>query len=158
MFEVLLATHQVRARRIALGMLGQPQLAEEAAQEALLKAYAARERYDDSRPFLPWFHRIVRNTCRDLRAKKRDQLGLDSERVAGATPDADAQLQTRERARDLRAAMKTLSDEHREILELRHFQDLSYEEIAQVLSAPKGTVMSRLYRARKALAKTLEDR
>ncbi|MCB9745085.1 MAG: sigma-70 family RNA polymerase sigma factor [Alphaproteobacteria bacterium] len=155
MFEVLLASHQVRARRMALGMLGQPQLAEEAAQEALLKAYAARDRYDPSRPFLPWFHQIVRNTCRDLRVKKHAQPGLDAERVRAEGPDAEAHAVADERARALRQAMGRLSEDHREILELRHFQDLSYDEIAEVLGVARGTVMSRLYRARRALAQEL---
>ncbi|MCB9741326.1 MAG: sigma-70 family RNA polymerase sigma factor [Alphaproteobacteria bacterium] len=155
MIEVLLASHQVRARRMALGILGQPQLAEEAAQEALLKAYAARDRYDPSRPFLPWFHQIVRNTCRDLRAKRRPDPGLDAERVQAQGPDAESLLDQDEQARALRAGLRRLSEEHREVLELRHFQDLSYEEIAEVLGVAQGTVMSRLYRARRALAKEL---
>ena len=72
-------------------------------------------------------------------------------------PRADELVAVTERQRAVHRAIERLSSEHREIVELRHFQDLSYDEIGAVLELPNGTVMSRLYRARQALRATLAD-
>lgn len=64
----------------------------------------------------------------------------------------------RERAQALGAALERLPEDLREVIELRHFQDLSYEELARVLECPTGTVMSRLYRARQTLRQLLQER
>lgn len=153
-FAHLLAAAMPRVHRAALGLLGDEQEAREVAQEALMKAYSARDRYDPERPFYPWMYRIVRNLASDAKARRRHRAvsGLDTERVVSARADQLAQLAQSEAIAAVRAAMETLSDEHREILAMRHFQDLSYAEIGELLDLPQGTVMSRLYRARKALA------
>lgn len=157
-FQGLLEANQSRVLRAALGMLGDREEAREAAQDALAKAYAARERYDDSKPFYPWMYRIVRNTCLDRIAKGRLRRNapLDEGRVRStARGPEQAVAQEREHAR-LWLAMQTLSDEHQEILNLRHFQDLSYAEISELLDVAEGTVMSRLFRARRALARAMK--
>ena len=132
--------------------------AAEIAQESLLRAYRARDRYDRSRPFYPWLYTIVRNACFDARARRRHRAvgGLDSERVGSADRSPADQVHAARQVVRLRAAMDQLSEEHREIIALRHFQDLSYAEIASLLELPQGTVMSRLYRARKALLAAME--
>lgn len=153
-FTHLLAAHRPRVLRAALGWLGDEQEAREVAQESLLKAWAARDRYDPSRPFYPWLRTIVRNTARDARARGRHRAlpGLEPDRV-GSTDRGPEQLAVVSDATGrLHAAMATLSEEHREILVLRHFEDLAYAEIADLLGVAQGTVMSRLYRARRALA------
>jgi len=158
-FQGLLEANQGRVLRAALGMLGDREEAREAAQDALAKAYAARERYDPSKPFYPWMYRIVRNTCLDRIAKGRLRRSapLDEGRVRSTAPNAELVLaREREHAR-LWTAMSTLSEEHREILNLRHFQDLSYAEIAELIGVAEGTVMSRLFRARRALAKVMRE-
>ncbi|MBN2800188.1 MAG: RNA polymerase sigma factor [Deltaproteobacteria bacterium] len=157
-FDLLLAASLPRVHRAALGLLGDEQEAREIAQEALLRAHRARDRYDPARPFYPWLYRIVRNACADARDRRRHQAvsGLDSDRVSSPEGSALDAIGQREAIDRVRAAMETLTEEHREILSLRHFQDLSYSEIAQVLGLPKGTVMSRLYRARAALTLALE--
>lgn len=146
-----------RVHRAALGLLGDEQEAREIAQEALMKAYSARDRYDPNRPFYPWMYRIVRNLAFDARARGRHRAlsGLDTERVVNTQPSALDTLAQGEAEARVRAAMTTLSDEHREVLGMRHFQDLSYAEIGELLDLPQGTVMSRIYRARKALAAAL---
>lgn len=155
-FDQLLATHAQRGFRAAVGYLGNEQDAAEATQDALLKALRARARYDRSRPFYPWLRRIIRNTCFDRRAKKRPLSGLDVERVGADTPLVLSQLESREAAASVWAGLDRLSEEHREILVMRHFEDLSYAQIAEALDTAEGTVMSRLYRARKALVRALE--
>lgn len=158
-FEHLLAAHMSRAHRVALGYLGHEQEAREAAQDALLKAYRARDRYDPKRPFYPWFYRIVKNTCLDAisRRKHRAVPGLDDERVAGPTESPGERLDQHRAVQKMKRAMGRLSDEHREVLTLRHFEGLSYAEIASLLDVAAGTVMSRLYRARRALVAEMES-
>ena len=156
-FPTLLASYLPRVHRAALGLLGDEQEAREVAQEALAKAYAAREAYDPERPFYPWLYRIVRNTALDARAKRRPVSGLDAERVASVAPDALDALSQAEAIAAVRRALERVSEEHREILAMRHFQDLSYAEIGELLGLPEGTVMSRLFRARRALARVLEE-
>lgn len=157
-FDHLLASHYLRVHRAALGYMGEEQAAREAAHDALLKAHRARERYDPARPFYPWLRRIVRNTCFDALARRatRGSTGMDPERISSPSPSAEQLVARDEEARRLHRTMRTLSEAHQEILRLRHFEDLSYAELAEVLELAEGTVMSRLYRARRALAGLME--
>ncbi len=156
-FAALLASHLPRVHRAARGLLPDEQEAREVAQDALTRAWAARDRYDPARPFYPWLYTIVRNACRDAaaRGRHRAKSGLEVERLRGGGPGPLAELTQREAERRLHAAMHRLGDDHREILVMRHFEDLAYAEIAELLEVPVGTVMSRLYRARKALSKEM---
>ena len=156
-FAVLLASHLPRVHRAARGLLRDEQEAREVAQEALARAWAAQDRYDPARPFYPWLYTIVRNACRDAaaRGQHRARPGLEVDRVSSTTPSPLAALSSREAEQRLHAALQRLRDEHREILVMRHFEDLAYAEIAELLAVPVGTVMSRLYRARKALSKEM---
>jgi len=158
-FTHLLAANMVRVHRTALGFMGDEQEAHEAAQDALMKAYRAREKYDVARPFYPWLYRIVKNTCLDAiaRRKHRAHSGLETERVPGNTRPADLALVTKENIARLNTALDQLDPEQREIINMRHFQDLSYREIADLLNVAEGTVMSRLYRARKALGALMKE-
>ena len=130
-----------------------------------MKAYRARESYDPGQPFLPWFHRILRNTCfsflrkrgrlkeRSIHARANAQDDGDDTweildtRAASPSDGAEA----RETTDVFAGALERLSARDREIIVLRHYQELSYKEIAAALSIPEGTVMSRLYHARKRL-------
>lgn len=152
-FEHLLAAHSPRVHRAALGILGHEQEAREVAQDALLKAHKARARYDFARPFYPWLYRIVRNTAFDALARRKHRAlpGLMEDRVVDSEPTVLDRIDQKQSIDRVRAAMQHLKNDQREILSMRHFQDLSYAEIAQILEVPEGTVMSRLYRARKAL-------
>jgi RNA polymerase sigma-70 factor (ECF subfamily) len=158
-FQELLAASYPRVHRCTLGMLGDEQEAREVAQEALLKAWRARDSYDPSRPFYPWLYTIVRNSCRDVRARRyhRPFVGVDTERVASSAPSPLSVVDSHEAQERVRAALEKLHPDHREIIAMRHFQDLSYTEIGELLGVPQGTVMSRLFRARKALVRILEE-
>lgn len=158
-FDHLLASHYLRVHRAALGFLRDEQEARETAHDALLKAWRARDRYDPAQPFYPWLYRIVKHTCLDAldRRKHRARSGLDADRVPGEQADADLTLDAKREADRLTAALASLGAEHQEILNLRHFQDLTYAEIATLLEVPEGTVMSRLYRARRAAAHALKE-
>ena len=156
-FATLLAFHLPRVHRAARGLIPDDEEAHEIAQDALARAWAARERYDASRPFYPWLYAIVRNACRDAAARRKHRAfsGLESERVRAGDPSPLAQLSSKEARQRVQRAMARLPEPQREILVMRHFEDLSYAEMAELLEVPQGTVMSRLYRARKALLDTI---
>jgi RNA polymerase sigma-70 factor (ECF subfamily) len=159
-FQSLLDAHAQKAHRAAFGILRDRESAQEAAQEALLKAFAARASYDDARPFYPWLYRIVKNTCLDLLAKKkrRPQVELFEEAMAAPGPLPEEEVRRKEDAERLMVALADLSQDHQEAINLRHFQELSYAEMAEILEVSEGTVMSRLFRARKALAAQLNQK
>ncbi len=123
--------------------------AEDVLQEAAIKGFLAFESYDPSRPFKAWWFVIIRNCCRDLLRRKRTRgssMAIEpSDLAIIRKPHVDQQD-------EMRFALGKLSEAHREVLELRYFGDCSYREIAAALSIPEGTVMSRLYAARQALA------
>ena len=147
----------------AYRLLGNPDESRDACQEAAARALSAKDRYDPRRPFYPWFYRILRNHCID-RLKHRKRVVTTPNEPARPEPSAgersaESLALQGERARAVSRAVAALPDDLREIIELRHFQDATYEEIAAILGCPSGTVMSRLYRARKALrAKLQADR
>lgn len=158
-FAALLAADLPRALRASVGWLGDEQDAREAVQDAVVRAWQARDAFDPTRPFGPWFYRIVRNACFDALDRRKvrrtgDPAALDS--AVDPAPDALERMGVRDAQRALHAALALLPEHHREILVLRHFQDLTYAEIGQRLELADGTVMSRLYRARQALARALE--
>lgn len=144
---------------LALQLLGHPEDARDAAQDALMRFFARLDRIDPERPIRPWLFAIVRNAARDLgrrRAVRRsDSLDLAREEfgadVIDEAADPEADSRRGELRRDVWRALGRLTDKEREILVLRDYQDLSYAEIAQILAIPVGTVMSRLHRARRAL-------
>jgi RNA polymerase sigma-70 factor (ECF subfamily) len=149
---------------LALQLLGDPDDALDAAQDSLLRLFDSFARFDPSRPLRPWLARIVRNRALDLRRRRRarptvslDALlddGLPEAPTAGAGPEERAAR--RELQRRVWRALQETSAAHREILVLRDYQDLSYQEIAAVLGIPVGTVMSRLHAARRSLRRALE--
>lgn len=140
----------------AYRLLRTPDAAHDACQEAAVRALAAADRYDPARPFYPWFHRILRNHCLDTLAGHKRMVSADTTAEPRTERgDAEAGVLDSEKARAVAAAIETLDEDLRDVIELRHFQDASYDEIATILDIPIGTVMSRLYRARKTLRKTL---
>lgn len=163
--DALARRHRRGAYLLALQLLGDPDDALDAAQDSLLRLFQTLDRYDDSQPLRPWLFSIVRNRCRDLlrRRNVRRSEPLDGDEqhwrpeLVDPAADPHRDVERRQVRRHLWRALADLPAEHREILVLREYQDLSYEEIAAVLRIPKGTVMSRLHRARKQLALRVRD-
>lgn len=160
-YEPLVRAYEAPALRIALGMLGDADDARDAVQDAFVKAYQSLTRYDEGRPFAPWFFRILRNRCHDaLRSRKpKVELSvLDRSREALAADDSANPETAHERAvarERLWRALGAIADEHREVLVLKELEGFRYAEIAEILGVPEGTVASRLYHARKALKDAL---
>ncbi len=126
--------------------------AEDAAQEAFVKAWAALGRFRAGSPFRPWLLRIVANEARNRRRASGRRMGL-ALRATGdrpsddAAPSPEAAVLDHELAAELLAAVNALRDEDREVIGARYFLDLSEAEAAEALGIPRGTVKSRLSRA-----------
>ena len=160
-FDALLESLRARAFRVAYGLVGSRDDAMDLAQEAFLKIYRSRGSFDESQPFLPWFHRILKNTCISFLRKRRGAgpVSLDGdedEELPALEPQSrdepvGSELVQGEVQATFQAAFAQLSAADREVLALRHFDDLSYGEIAAALGLPEGTVMSRLFHARRRL-------
>jgi RNA polymerase sigma-70 factor (ECF subfamily) len=121
--------------------------AEDAVQQAALRGFEGFGGFDSARPFRGWWFAILRNCCVDL--LRRSKAGR-TERLDNVDPPR-APVSDRSDWEQLDAALARLSLQHREILRLRYFGELSYRELAEALKIPEGTVMSRLHLARKAL-------
>jgi RNA polymerase sigma-70 factor (ECF subfamily) len=124
-----------------------------------LRAYRNISSFDTKRSFYPWLYRIARNLCINTvkRASRRETSLPEEELIASAGPDPAAQLLKNEEVEELRLAITKLSEKHREIINLKTFQDCSYAEISEILDIPIGTVMSRLYAARAKLKELLME-
>jgi RNA polymerase sigma-70 factor (ECF subfamily) len=164
-YDELVKLLRSKAYALAHSLVGSRDDAMELCQETFLKIYRARESFRDGEPFSPWFHRILRNTCYSfLRERGRAGERSISALPPGADPDAGdwqihdveapapaAEIEQDERAQQFQKALQRLSANDREILVLRHYQELSYKQIAATLEIPEGTVMSRLFHARRRL-------
>jgi RNA polymerase sigma factor (sigma-70 family) len=144
----------------ALQLIGHPDDALDVAQDAMVRFFRSLGRFDSSRPVRPWLLRIVRNLVRDrarrLRVRRIESLepadedALRFEPVDDA-PDPEALASRHELQALVWKCLQRLHPRYREVLVLRDYQDLSYADIATTLKIPRGTVMSRLHRARRLL-------
>jgi RNA polymerase sigma-70 factor (ECF subfamily) len=150
-FRHLVEKYQRQALSHATAILGSREDALDAAQEAFIDAFKALKQFDSSRPFYPWFYVLIRNRCFKLAARKRETESIDETVIVA--PNSIAQP---ERILALENALRSLDMEDREIVTLKYFDGLSYNELAERLQIPKGTVMSRLFHARKKLQAKLE--
>jgi RNA polymerase sigma-70 factor, ECF subfamily len=151
-FRYIVERYQAEAVGHAIAILADREDALDAVQEAFIDAYLALGRFESARRFYPWFYVILRNCCYKLAAKraKRETSSLDDTEIVAPTKGLTA-----EDAALLERALLGLSPEERELITLRHLDGLSYQELAERLEIPDGTVMSRLYNARKRLKQKL---
>lgn len=164
-FGVLIERHMRRAYAHALGIVGSREDALDLSQEAFARAYRARHTLDPERPFYAWLYQILRRLCfnylRDSRTRARLLDGItidwlvDATRTGSADPATEAERA--EQRRRVADAVAQLPPHEREVIVLKEFDGLKYREIAELLRVPQGTVMSRLYAARKRLAGALES-
>ena len=161
-FEELVRAHEKTVYNLALRMTGNPQDAEDMAQEAFLKAYRSLPEFRGESKFSVWLYRIVSNVCLDhLRKQSRrpsSSLTMednDGEEQQYDVPDESASpeklLEQKLTREAVQRGLNQLPDEQRQILLLRELRGLSYEEIGEALGLEAGTVKSRIFRARKRL-------
>ncbi|MDH3224629.1 MAG: RNA polymerase sigma factor [Gemmatimonadota bacterium] len=162
-FEPIVRAYEQPGMRIALGMMGNQDDALDALQDAFVKAWGALARFDLRRPFGPWFFQILRNQCRDAIRSRGARFNLEAldQRLELKPADPERgpeRRRERGQARELLwQALEKLGDDHREIIVLKELEGFRYGEIAGILEIPEGTVASRLFHARRALAEALAD-
>ncbi len=148
-----------QAYLFALQLTGNPDDALDVAQDAMLRFFRSLGRFDASRPVRPWLLRIVRNLVRDrarrMRIRRTESLEPSGDVLRFEPRDTGPSPETLASRHQLQAlvwrCLRELPTRYREVLVLRDYQDLAYNEIAVALKIPRGTVMSRLHRARRRL-------
>jgi RNA polymerase sigma-70 factor, ECF subfamily len=165
-FTLLVEEHQTHVYNLCYRMLGEPEAAEDAAQESFLRAYQNLHRYDQSRPFATWLLSIAAHYCIDrLRRRKLSMFSLDEENDDGTTyeiadpasPDPEVESVKRGERDRLHILLKDLDSTDRAAVVLRYWNDYSEIEIAESLNLTVSAVKSRLHRARRALAGMWQD-
>jgi RNA polymerase sigma-70 factor, ECF subfamily len=169
-FEMLVVKYQRRIERLVGRMVRDADLVQDIAQETFIRAYRALPQFRGESAFYTWLYRIAVNTAKKaLMEKKRDPLVFEGAMVSteegeepsrvenelsdGETPESV--LASRQVADTVNAAIDALSEDLRQAIVLREIEGLSYEEIADVMNCPIGTVRSRIFRAREAIATKL---
>jgi len=169
-FEMLVVKYQRRIERLIGRMVRDTDLVQDIAQETFIRAYRAIPQFRGESAFYTWLYRIAVNTAKKALVElKRDPLVTESARAGrddddetsrvenelsdGETPEA--MLASKEIAATVNASIDALSEDLRQAITLREIEGLSYEEIAEVMNCPIGTVRSRIFRAREAIAQRL---
>jgi RNA polymerase sigma-70 factor (ECF subfamily) len=133
-------------------MLGSATEAEDAAQDAFLKAWRSLPRFRGTSAFSTWLYRITTNRCLDIIAARRPSETLDDARAGDRRDDPARRVQQREEMGALTASIARLPAEQRAALVLREFEGLSYDEVADVLQISLAAVKGRIHRARAQIA------
>lgn len=171
-FQKLVERYQRKVYALALGMLRNPEEAYDIAQDAFLKAHQNLDKFQGTSSFYTWLYRITVNLCIDQlrKAGRADQVEFD-ERIAHEEVGSPADelsgrrlgfdpvraLSDKELRGRLLGALAQISDQHRVVLLLREVDGLSYKEMAEVLGCAEGTIMSRLFHARKRMQELLRE-
>lgn len=156
-FQYLVHHYSPRIYRMAYRYVRNREEAQDVTQDTFLKAYINIARFECSRPLYPWLKQICRNTALNRLARKDSRTGSleEPDIIRGKGAEPEVLYIDHENKTELLAAIARLPEKQRRILELKHFEECSYQEIADELKIPIGTVMSRLYTARKNLAAIL---
>ncbi len=169
-YAEIVRRYQDRVFTLCARWMGDREVAEEVAQDVFLALYRSLETFRGDAQLSTWVYRVVVNHCKNRRLyRKRRHMerheALEGERkddddspkrqIPDIGPGTDAPLHTREATELLHTALDQLDEEQRQIIVLRDVEDLSYDEISDILGLARGTVKSRLHRARSSLAKVL---
>jgi RNA polymerase sigma-70 factor (ECF subfamily) len=151
-FTELVERHQHRVYNLAFRMLGRAEDAADATQDVFLTCYRKLGGFRGGAAFTTWLHRVATNTCYDaLRKRSKERPAGDEVEPPPAPDPAEASVI----GLDVQRALLRVPDDFRAVLVLHDVQGMPYEEIAETLGAPVGTVKSRLHRGRVALARAL---
>ena len=157
-YSELVRTHSQGVLNVVYRMCGNRDLAEDAAQEAFIQAWLRLSSYRQKASFRGWLYRIAVNAAIDMLRKEKRILpnAIEDINLSDSSPSPEAMLAKGERSELVRDAVIKLPNASRAVLVLREYEGLSYQEIAEALDIPMGTVMSRLSYARKLLKEKLE--
>jgi RNA polymerase sigma-70 factor (ECF subfamily) len=160
-FDLLVARYQRRLLRLVLRLLRDQAEAEDVVQETFLRAYRALPRFRGDAAFYTWLYRIALNGARNAILRRRQRTGphgVAPSQLPAPVPEIgtpESMLLSKQVMQTIDAAMEALPLELRTAIALREIEGLSYEEIAQIMECPLGTVRSRIFRAREAIARRL---
>lgn len=161
-FSRLVEAYQVPVYNLAYRMLSNPTEAEDAAQETFLRAYTRLSTYDPDRKFSSWILSIASHYCVDrLRRRRGNTLSMEDIQsgrwIPDDTPRPEERTLEQERSVAIRHLLEEMPEHYRVAIVLRYWQDLSYEEIAEITESTPSAVKSRLHRARQMMAGQLAD-
>ena len=158
-FKQLVERHYQMVLKVAYRALGSVPAAEDCAQDVFIKVHQKLRLYHTDRPFIRWLHRVTANTVTDAIRRRRLDLSFDTllHDPPSELGDPAEAAAARERRMAVRAAMADLPGRLRDTIVLQVFHELSYQEIAQVLNIPMGTVMSRIHNAKRQLRRRLSS-
>jgi RNA polymerase sigma-70 factor (ECF subfamily) len=171
-FVEIVTRYQKKIMKLGFRMLNQRQEAEDVAQETFLKVYNNLARYDGKFKFSTWIYRIATNICIDRLRRRKEQMSLDIDQqdrhfesrlqeIEGKTSftwqSPESQLILSELQDQVQRAVQQLPDKYRLAIVLRYMQELSLQEISEVLDLPVSTVKTRIHRGREVLRKKLEQ-
>ena len=158
-FAELIEQHQRAVFNVAYRFLNNPHDAEDATQDAFLRAWKSFAQFDIDKPLAPWLKRIAVNVCLNRLESSRPLLPLAEGgfELPDSRPSPESLAGHTDGERRNRAELTARPPRYRAVIELRHYQELSYEEIAEVLNRPLSDIKSDLFRARKILAERLKD-
>ncbi len=161
-YGAIIQNYQSSVFNVCYRILGNRQEAEDLTQEAFMRAYNQIASFDLDRPFGPWMRTVAANLCYNhLKRARLNRVPLEDERdtiMDDPKYGPERVLEINQEHKALYRAIWTLPDIQRMALELRHFQGLSYQEMAEALKLPLNTVRSHLYRGRQKLAELLEEK
>jgi len=166
-FEQILGKYRRSVFSICMRMVRNRSSAEDLAQEVFIKVFSALGRYDPSYPFSAWLNRITSNLCIDFLRKDRERMvsldrpiGGDEDdlfmQIPSVSAGPDREMESKEMMAVLEDALATMPEHYRIIVILRHQEQRSYEEIADTLGIPLGTVKARIHRARAIIVEHFE--
>jgi RNA polymerase sigma factor (sigma-70 family) len=167
-YSLLLRRHKDAIYRMIVRIVRNQEEARDLVQETFMKAFGSLSSYKCQYRFTTWLYKIAANSCIDyLRKRRLVSVSLDQPletkdgevtiEVADWTYNPEQDLTSRQKSLSIDAAIDSLPRKYREVILYRHKQDKSYEEIAQILSIPVGTVKARIFRARELLKKKLKS-
>ncbi|MBN1991926.1 MAG: sigma-70 family RNA polymerase sigma factor [Anaerolineae bacterium] len=155
-FQALVALHQATVLGFLYRLGNEVDTAQDLAQETFIKAWLGLEKYRHRQKFKSWLLKIAHNTTVDFWRGQRPTVELDAARTEDARIDLEGQVSRKQQAELVKQAVQSLPEQSRAALILREYHHHSYQEIAQILDIPVGTVMSRLNYARSVLKKRLQ--
>jgi len=151
----LVTRYQTNVFNVCYRILHERGEAEDLAQESFIRAYDRINIFDIEREFGPWIRRVAANLCLNHLESRRNIAELNDEKDASESQRPEAALEIYEKSEQIRRALASLPAHYRVVIELRHYQEMSYDEIAGELNIPLSDVKSHLFRARKLLAEKL---
>ena len=154
-YGMLVEKYQDKMFNLAIQITRDADASKDIVQDAFIKAYKSLKSFDTGKKFFSWIYRITLNETLNYKKRSGFSIGL-TENNAPEVDNISAQIEADETALKVNTAINMLNEKYRSLIVLRHYQELSYEEISEILKLPVGKVKSRLYIAREILRKSLE--